>query len=71
MKKGIHPEYKELKVVMSDGTEIVTRSTMDTKGGVYHSEIDSHNHPFYIGSQKMISSDGRVEKFNSRYGKKK
>ncbi len=71
MKKGIHPDYKEVKVVMSDGTEIVTRSTLSAKDGVYHSEIDSHNHPFYIGSQKMISSDGRVEKFNRRYGKKK
>ncbi len=71
MKKGIHPEYKDIKVVLSDGTEIETRSTMDPKGGVFHSEIDSKNHPFYIGSQKMISSDGRVEKFNRRYGKKK
>jgi large subunit ribosomal protein L31 len=68
MKKGIHPEYKEVKVVMSDGSEIVTRSTMKTKDGVYKAEIDSKNHPFYIGSQKMMTAAGRVDQFKRRYG---
>lgn len=68
MKKGIHPDYKEVKVVMSDGSEIVTRSTMKTKGGVYKAEIDSKNHPFYIGSQKMMTAAGRVDQFKRRYG---
>lgn len=71
MKKGIHPEYKEVTVVLSDGSEIVTRSTMQTKDGIYRPEIDSTNHPFYNDKQKMIMNDGRVEKFNRRYGKKK
>ncbi|MEX2640442.1 MAG: 50S ribosomal protein L31, partial [Balneolales bacterium] len=31
MKKGIHPDYKEVKVIMSDGSEVITRSTMKTK----------------------------------------
>ncbi|MDG5766127.1 50S ribosomal protein L31 [Balneolales bacterium ANBcel1] len=70
MKKGIHPEYKEITVVMSDGSEIVTRSTMKTKEGVYKAEVDSKNHPFYIGSQKMMSAAGRVDQFKRRYGKK-
>lgn len=69
MKKGIHPEYNEITVVLNDGTEVTTRSTMKTKDGVYRPEIDSTNHPFYIGKQKMISSDGRVNRFNRRYGK--
>ncbi len=71
MKKGIHPEYNEIKVVMSDGSEIVTRSTMKTKEGVYKAEIDSKNHPFYIGSQKMMTAAGRVDQFKRRYGKRK
>lgn len=70
MKKDIHPDYKEITVVLNDGTEFKTRSTMDAKGGVFKPEIDSTNHPFYIGSQKMIMNDGRVEKFKRRYGKK-
>jgi large subunit ribosomal protein L31 len=70
MKKGIHPDYKELTVVMSDGTEFKTRSTLKTRDGRYVAEVDSKNHPFYIGSKKMISSAGRVDKFKERYKKK-
>lgn len=70
MKKGIHPEYKEITVVLSDGSEIVTRSTMKGKDGVYKAEIDSRNHPFYIGSQKMMTAAGRVDQFERRYGKR-
>lgn len=68
MKKGIHPEYKEVKVILSDGSEITTRSTLKTKEGIYKAEIDSKNHPFYIGSQKMMSAAGRVDQFKRRYG---
>jgi large subunit ribosomal protein L31 len=70
MKQGIHPDYKELTVVMSDGTEVKTRSTIKTRDGKYHAEVDSKNHPFFIGSKKMITSAGRVDKFNERYKKK-
>lgn len=69
MKKGIHPEYNELTVVMSDGSEIVTRSTMKTKDGIYRTEVDSKNHPFYNDKVKMITTAGRVDKFNKRYGR--
>lgn len=70
MKKGIHPDYKEITVIMNDGTEVKTRSTIKTKDGIYRPEIDSSNHPFYIGASKMISADGRVDRFNKRYAKK-
>jgi large subunit ribosomal protein L31 len=70
MKKGLHPKYEEVTVQMSDGTTIVTRSTMKTKDGVYKTEVDSRNHPFYIGSDKMINAAGRVDKFNKKYGRK-
>ena len=70
MKPGIHPDYKELTVQMSDGTTVQTRSTMKTKDGIYRTEVDSKNHPFYIGSDRMIQSGGRVDKFNKKYGRK-
>lgn len=70
MKKGIHPDYNEITVQLSDGTEITTRSTMQAKNGIYKPDIDSKNHPFYIGSDRMVSAAGRVDKFNKRYGKK-
>ncbi|AXJ00820.1 LSU ribosomal protein L31P [Cyclonatronum proteinivorum] len=69
-KKDIHPEYNEVTIVMSDGSEFVTRSTMKTKDGTYRAEVDSKNHPFYNENLKMITATGRVDKFNKRYGKK-
>ncbi|MDZ7715441.1 MAG: 50S ribosomal protein L31 [Balneolaceae bacterium] len=69
MKEGIHPEYNEITVVMSDGTEIKTRSTMNTKDGVYKSEVDSKNHPFYTDNLKLQKKAGRIDRFNKRYSK--
>ncbi|MEX1010622.1 MAG: 50S ribosomal protein L31 [Balneolaceae bacterium] len=70
MKQGIHPDYKEITVVMSDGSEIKTRSTMKLADGIYKSEIDSKNHPFYNKDQKIQKKAGQVDRFNKRYGKK-
>lgn len=70
MKKGIHPEYNEITVLMSDGTEITTRSTMQTAEGVYKSEVDSKNHPFYNKDLKLQKKADRIDRFNKRYGKK-
>ncbi|HMB41332.1 MAG TPA: 50S ribosomal protein L31 [Balneolaceae bacterium] len=70
MKKGIHPDYKEITVVLSDGTEMKTRSTMDPDGGVFKSEVDSKNHPFYNKNQKLQKKAGRIDRFNRRYKKK-
>lgn len=70
MKKGIHPEYNEVKVIMSDGSEFVTRSTMKTSDGVYKSEIDSKNHPFYTSDVSIQKKADQIDRFNKRYGKK-
>ena len=69
MKKDIHPEYKTITVRLADGTEIETRSTMNTD--TYVSEVDSTNHPFYTGRRQYVDTAGRVEKFRRRYGVKK
>ena len=69
-KKGIHPDYNEITVVLSDGSEIVTRSTIKTKDGIYRSEVDSKNHPFYNADQKMQKKAGRIDRFNKRYNRK-
>lgn len=70
MKKGIHPDYKEITVVLSDGSEMTTRSTMDVSDGIYKSEVDSKNHPFYNKDQKITQKAGRIDRFNKRYSKK-
>jgi large subunit ribosomal protein L31 len=66
MKEDLHPEYNDVTITLADGTEFVTRSTMDQD--VYESEIDSTNHPFYTGRRQFVDTAGRVEKFNRRYG---
>mgnify|MGYP002762466525 CR=1 FL=1 len=66
MKEGLHPEYNEVTIKLADGTEFVTRSTMDEDE--YESEVDSTNHPFYTGRRQFVDTAGRVEKFNRRYG---
>lgn len=70
MKKGIHPDYKEVTVILSDGSELQTRSTIKTDDGIIKSEVDSKNHPFYNKDQKIQKKDGRIDRFNRRYKKK-
>jgi large subunit ribosomal protein L31 len=66
MKQDLHPEYDDVTIKLADGTEFVTRSTMDKE--TYESEVDSTNHPFYTGRRQFVDTAGRVEKFNRRYG---
>lgn len=64
MKKEIHPEYKETKVVCACGETFTTRSTKDE----IEVEVCSKCHPFYTGKQSRTSKTGRVDKFNKKYG---
>jgi len=81
MKKGIHPEYRE--VVFQDMTsdfKFITRSTMTSSETitmedgkeypVIKVEVSSASHPFYTGKNIFVDTAGRVERFNSRYKKK-
>ena len=66
MQHDLHPEYSEVTIQLADGSEITTRSTMETDS--YETEVDSTNHPFYTGRRQFVDTAGRVEKFNRRYG---
>ncbi|RIJ36871.1 type B 50S ribosomal protein L31 [Pontibacter oryzae] len=81
MKKGIHPEYRQ--VVFQDMTsdfKFITRSTMTSdetitmedgkEYPVIKVEVSSASHPFYTGKNIFVDTAGRVEKFNKRYTKK-
>jgi large subunit ribosomal protein L31 len=70
MKQDIHPPYHFVKVVMTDGTEFVTRTTAGEPDGRLQLVIDSNNHPAYTGERKIVDSMGRMEKFMNKYGKK-
>ncbi len=69
MKKDIHPNYHMIKVVMTDGTEYVTRSTWGNDGDTMNLDIDPKTHPAWTGgSQQLLDRGGRLSKFNSRFG---
>ncbi|GBR08122.1 50S ribosomal protein L31 [Acetobacter oeni] len=74
MKSGIHPEYHEINVVMTDGTEFKTRSCAGTPGHTLRLDIDPKSHPAWTGVQRMLDTGGQVAKFNKRFagiGKRK
>ncbi|MFQ6133858.1 MAG: 50S ribosomal protein L31 [Armatimonadota bacterium] len=64
MKKGIHPEYVDCIVSCACGNSFETRSTKPN----LRVEVCSNCHPFYTGKQKIVDTEGRVERFVQRYG---
>lgn len=65
MKKDIHPNYKEIKVVCSCGNTFMTSSTYGKD--VMQVEICSNCHDFYTGKKKSLDNVGRVSRFRARY----
>ncbi len=63
MKEGIHPAYQTATVVCACGNTFETRSTKPS----IRVEICSNCHPFYTGKQKIVDTEGRVEKFLQKY----
>jgi len=78
MKEGIHPAYHPVVFVdASSGDEIVTRSTMTSNekrkiDGVDHyvisMDMTSYTHPFFTGKQKLVDTEGRIDRFRKKYG---
>ncbi|RYB02323.1 50S ribosomal protein L31 [Lichenibacterium ramalinae] len=68
MKTSTHPHYHMIKVVMTDGTEFMTRSTLGTEGDTLNLDIDPKTHPAWTGgSQQLMDRGGRLSRFNSRF----
>ena len=65
-KKDLHPTWYTTKIYC-DGKVILEIG--GTKKELYV-DIWSGNHPFYTGSQKIIDTEGRVEKFQRKYNVK-
>ena len=68
MKTGIHPEYKEVTIRCACGEAVTTRSTKSDANGEIRVEVCSKCHSFYTGQQKSARTDGRIDKFNKKYG---
>jgi large subunit ribosomal protein L31 len=65
LKKGIHPSYVPAKVTCACGNTFETRSTVPE----IKLDICSACHPFFTGRQKIMDTEGRVEKFLQKYRK--
>ena len=64
MKADIHPKYTESTVICACGETFQTRATKPE----LKVEICSKCHPFFTGTQKIVDTEGRVERFIKRYG---
>ena len=82
MKKDVHPNYRQVVFVdVSNDYRFLTRSTVKTKDTtkwedgqeypLYKLDTSSESHPFYTGTQKMVDTAGRVEKFRQKFGTKR
>jgi large subunit ribosomal protein L31 len=65
MKEGIHPDYPAARVTCACGNSFVTKSTR----GDFPVDVCAACHPFYTGTQKLIDTAGRVDRFRKRYEK--
>lgn len=69
MKPDVHPQYHFIKVVTTDGSEFMTRSTYGAEGATLHLDIDPKTHPAWTGgSQHLVDRGGRLTRFTSRFG---
>ena len=68
MKKDIHPEYQEITIVMTDGSEFETRTTWGKPGDVLNLDIDPKSHPAWTGGQQqLLDRGGRLSRFQKRF----
>ena len=65
MKEKIHPTYEFVEVTCACGNKFMTRSTAKN----LKLDICSACHPFFTGKQKLLDTEGMVEKFNKRFAK--
>ena len=66
MKQNTHPDYHEVNVTCSCGNKFVPKSSMEKEN--FNIEVCSQCHPFYTGTQKIVDTTGRVDKFNQKFG---
>ena len=69
MKNDIHPNYHQIKVVMTDGSEFVTYSTYGAEGDSLKLDIDPKTHPAWTGgNSRLLDTGGQIARFNKKKG---
>ena len=66
MKKDLHPEFVTCTVTCACGNTFENKAVQDK----LTIDICNECHPFFTGSERMVDTAGRIEKFNARYAKK-
>jgi large subunit ribosomal protein L31 len=66
MKKEIHPKYTATNVVCACGNKFLTGSCL---GETFKVDICNVCHPFFTGQQKVLDTEGRVDRFRRKYSK--
>ncbi len=67
MKKDIHPDYHEITVMLTDGSEFKTRSTYGSEGDTLRLDIDPKTHPAWTGVHRLVDTGGQLAKFKKRF----
>ena len=67
MKKDIHPNYHNIKVIMTDGSNFETMSTWGKEGDSLKLDIDPKSHAAWIGGSQKVLDKGRVSKFFKKF----
>jgi len=70
MKEGIHPDYHTITYVMTDGSKHEVKSTYRKEGEELVLQVDPLTHPAYTGKRRSLDVDGRMDRFNKKYGRK-
>ena len=63
MRKDIHPDYMECKVTCACGNTFEVRSNKPEMS----IDICNECHPFFTGSEKVVDTTGRIDKFKKKY----
>ncbi|MBT3224922.1 MAG: 50S ribosomal protein L31 [Deltaproteobacteria bacterium] len=64
MKAEIHPKYEQTSYRCACGAAFQINSTL---GGEVRLEICSQCHPMYTGKEKLVDTEGRIERFRKKY----
>jgi large subunit ribosomal protein L31 len=67
MRENIHPDYHDIKIIMTDGTEYVTKSTWGKAGDTMRLDVDSKSHPAWTGGEQKLMMNDQMDKFSKRF----
>ena len=72
MKQEIQPNYVEVTFVCACGSEFQGKTSKQgvKAGDQVKLEVCDKCHPFFTGQQKLVDTEGRVDKFNKKHNRK-